>query len=190
MPVSRTANKRAPFKPASGLMGGKTPRAAGLPHAGRVGAARGDVAGMAAQSRRLAGKIPIHPVALCGDRAPACRARARASDRGRRGDGAARDQHARAADARISMPVSFHHWPTDRGWTRDSGPIFVRNAAGKVGHYTLALQRMGEVRRLASRRQDSRPRGEAAGLSGSGNQLSKTGTVRSTGWCWKAGRLM
>lgn len=22
--------------------------------------------------------------------------------------------------------VSFHRWPTDRGWTRDSGPIFVR----------------------------------------------------------------
>ncbi len=28
--------------------------------------------------------------------------------------------------------VSFHQWPTDRGWTRDSGPIFVRNAAGQV----------------------------------------------------------
>jgi agmatine deiminase len=29
--------------------------------------------------------------------------------------------------------VSFHLWPTDRGWTRDSGPIFVRNAQGRVG---------------------------------------------------------
>ena len=29
--------------------------------------------------------------------------------------------------------VSFHQWPTDRSWTRDSGPIFVRNAEGKVG---------------------------------------------------------
>jgi agmatine deiminase len=28
--------------------------------------------------------------------------------------------------------VSFHQWPTDRVWTRDSGPIFVRNAEGKV----------------------------------------------------------
>lgn len=28
--------------------------------------------------------------------------------------------------------VSFHQWPTDRGWTRDSGPIFVRNASGQV----------------------------------------------------------
>lgn len=28
--------------------------------------------------------------------------------------------------------VTFHTWPTDRGWTRDSGPIFVRNAAGGI----------------------------------------------------------
>jgi agmatine deiminase len=29
--------------------------------------------------------------------------------------------------------VSFHAWPTDRVWTRDSGPIFVRNAQGQTG---------------------------------------------------------
>ena len=29
--------------------------------------------------------------------------------------------------------VSFHVWPTDRGWTRDSGPIFVRNSEGRIG---------------------------------------------------------
>ncbi|HEV2326538.1 MAG TPA: agmatine deiminase family protein [Terracidiphilus sp.] len=28
--------------------------------------------------------------------------------------------------------VRFHQWPTDRGWTRDSGPIFVRNAQGQI----------------------------------------------------------
>ena len=28
--------------------------------------------------------------------------------------------------------VSFHRWPTDRVWTRDSGPIFVRNVEGRV----------------------------------------------------------
>ena len=28
--------------------------------------------------------------------------------------------------------ISFHQWPTDRVWTRDSGPIFIRNAQGKV----------------------------------------------------------
>jgi agmatine deiminase len=29
--------------------------------------------------------------------------------------------------------VLFHRWLTDRGWMRDSGPIFVRNAEGRVG---------------------------------------------------------
>jgi len=29
--------------------------------------------------------------------------------------------------------VSFHQWPTNRVWTRDSGPIFVRDGAGRVG---------------------------------------------------------
>jgi agmatine deiminase len=29
--------------------------------------------------------------------------------------------------------VLFHRWITDRGWMRDSGPIFVRDAAGRVG---------------------------------------------------------
>ncbi len=28
--------------------------------------------------------------------------------------------------------VRFHQWPTDRVWTRDSGPIFIRNAEGQV----------------------------------------------------------
>jgi agmatine deiminase len=28
--------------------------------------------------------------------------------------------------------VSFHKWATDRGWMRDSGPIFVKDGAGKI----------------------------------------------------------
>ena len=28
--------------------------------------------------------------------------------------------------------VHFHHWPTDRVWLRDSGPIFVKNLAGDL----------------------------------------------------------
>jgi agmatine deiminase len=35
------------------------------------------------------------------------------------------------AGARLDQVV-FRAWPTDRGWTRDSGPIFVRNPAGRV----------------------------------------------------------
>ena len=58
----------------------------GLPHARRVGAARGDLACVAAQSRGLAGQVSDDSVALCGDRAPARGARARASAcRGREG---------------------------------------------------------------------------------------------------------
>ena len=29
--------------------------------------------------------------------------------------------------------VSFHKWRTDRGWMRDSGPIFIRDSKGRVG---------------------------------------------------------
>ncbi len=28
--------------------------------------------------------------------------------------------------------VIFHQWPTNRVWTRDSGPIFIRNAEGRI----------------------------------------------------------
>ncbi len=35
------------------------------------------------------------------------------------------------AGANLSQ-VSFHRWPTDRSWVRDTGPIFVRDAEGKV----------------------------------------------------------
>jgi len=28
--------------------------------------------------------------------------------------------------------VSFHRWPTNRSWTRDTGPIFIRNREGRV----------------------------------------------------------
>ncbi len=35
------------------------------------------------------------------------------------------------AGANLSQ-VDFHRWPTDRGWLRDSGPIFLRNARGQL----------------------------------------------------------
>jgi len=37
----------------------------------------------------------------------------------------------RRASANLDQ-VSFHQWPTDRVWMRDSGPIFVRNGEGQV----------------------------------------------------------
>jgi agmatine deiminase len=43
--------------------------------------------------------------------------------------GAAHEQLARSVLARAGVPlrqVRFHRWPTNRGWTRDCGPIFVR----------------------------------------------------------------
>jgi agmatine deiminase len=47
-------------------------------------------------------------------------------------DDAAAEQRARGVLKRAGANqarVHFHQWPTNRVWTRDSGPIFVRNAA-------------------------------------------------------------
>jgi agmatine deiminase len=32
----------------------------------------------------------------------------------------------------LEARIGFHRWPTNRGWLRDSGPIFVKNRAGDV----------------------------------------------------------
>jgi len=32
----------------------------------------------------------------------------------------------------LDARIAFHHWPSNRGWLRDSGPIFVKNKAGSV----------------------------------------------------------
>ncbi len=32
----------------------------------------------------------------------------------------------------LANRIVFHRWPTNRGWLRDSGPIFVRDKAGRV----------------------------------------------------------
>jgi agmatine deiminase len=51
-------------------------------------------------------------------------------------ESAAAEKHVRSmlkrADADLGK-VDFHQWTTDRGWTRDSGPIFVRDGAGRLG---------------------------------------------------------
>lgn len=45
---------------------------------------------------------------------------------------AAAARHARKLLGHAHVPwpnIKFHHWPTNRGWLRDSGPIFVRSHA-------------------------------------------------------------
>jgi agmatine deiminase len=44
----------------------------------------------------------------------------------------------RRAGAQLDR-VSFHPWPTDRSWTRDSGPIFVRKDGVRNGEGRVAL---------------------------------------------------
>ncbi len=41
--------------------------------------------------------------------------------------------------AKLPANLRFHRWPTNRGWTRDSGPIFVRNEKRQSGDYKLAF---------------------------------------------------
>ncbi len=50
-------------------------------------------------------------------------------------DDAAAGERARSMLRRSGVPlapVHFHRWPTNRVWTRDSGPIFLTNSAGEV----------------------------------------------------------
>jgi agmatine deiminase len=101
-----------------------TSRCPGISHAGRVGTARIDLAGLAAFSRRLAGKFEPIPWVyaeivrnlarhervdlICNDARSEARARAVLEIAGA-----------------LSDNIFFHHWRTDRVWTRDSGCIFL-----------------------------------------------------------------
>jgi agmatine deiminase len=64
--------------------------------------------------------------------------------------------------------VSFHAWPTDRGWTRDSGPIFVRNAEGRVA---LTNWRFNAWAKYSDWRLDDKLPGHAAKLLGMSSWL-------------------
>jgi hypothetical protein len=161
MPVRKDAKTRIPSKPASGLMGWKTPRTLGYvmpaewePHEATWLAwphNREDWPGKFAAIpwlyaeivRLLAAHERVHLIV----------------------ENAAMEKRVVSMLERAGADldrVSFHRWPTDRGWTRDSGPIFVRKAKGEVA----VTNWRGQVRRLASGRQAARPRGEAARIAG------------------------
>ena len=74
--------------------------------------------------------------------------------------------------------VEFFRCPTDRVWTRDYGPIFVANARGEVGDHRLALQRLGQVRQLASGRRGAR---RSLGEASEAAAVSKPGMVLEGG---------
>jgi len=59
--------------------------------------------------------------------------------------------------------VTFHQWPTNRGWTRDSGPIFVRNPEGRVG---LTNWRFNAWAKYSDWQFDDQVPGRIAGLLG------------------------
>ena len=59
--------------------------------------------------------------------------------------------------------VSFHLWPTNRSWTRDSGPIFVRNAEGRVG---ITNWRFNAWAKYSNWQLDDQVPGRVAGLLG------------------------
>jgi agmatine deiminase len=59
--------------------------------------------------------------------------------------------------------ASFHQWPTNRVWTRDSGPIFVRNAEGKVA---LTNWRFNAWAKYSDWQLDDQVPGRVAGLLG------------------------
>ena len=109
----------------------QTPARIGLPHARRVGASRGHLACLAAQSEDWPGKFQAIPwlyaeiVRLLAVREHVhILVNTKAASAGPR---------AILARAGVNLDqVSFHVWPTDRVWTRDSGPIFVRKADGQV----------------------------------------------------------
>ena len=59
--------------------------------------------------------------------------------------------------------VSFHLWLTNRSWTRDSGPIFVRNPEGRVG---ITNWRFNAWAKYSDWQLDDQVPGRMAGLLG------------------------
>ena len=157
-----------------------TPSKAALPHARRVGAARSHLARLAARRERLARKVRAGPLGLRRDRAAPGRVervRILVEDP----DAAEEARGKLAKSGARSGRVDLVECRTDRSWTRDYCPIFVKDAQGRTLDHRLALQRLGEVRQLAGGRR-------GAGFGRAASRNSKRAAVHGTGrgWCSKA----
>ena len=83
--------------------------------------------------------------------------------------------------------VDFHLWPTDRVWTRDSGPIFVRDGQGKVA---ITNWRFNAWAKYDDWHKDDEVPGRVAQLLGLPQwqpTIEVDGETRP--WCSKADRL-
>ena len=118
---------------------------------------------LAPQPRRLARKVPANPLGFRRDRPPSLPRRARPHPGQRSRRPAPRHLHPSRGVANLARP-HFHHWPTDRVWLRDSGPIFVKIAEGSAKscrqprNHQLEVQRLGEVLQVPPRRSAPPPR--------------------------------
>ena len=69
--------------------------------------------------------------------------------------------------------VDFFRIPTDRGWMRDSGPICVEKLLRRSRLHPLALQRLGQVRRITKKTPSSSPKQTKNSSAASGSQSTK-----------------
>jgi agmatine deiminase len=80
----------------------------------------------------------------------------------------AREERARRVLERVGADaarVEFFRFPTDRGWTRDFGPIFVRRG-GKAPEVAIARFRFNAWAKYPDWRKDDRVPGRAAAALG------------------------
>src|SRR5262245_17507875 len=99
--------------------------------AGRVGASRSHLDRLAASQTRLARKIRADSLGLCRDRSTLAPFRARVHPR--EGWANAETGSMGTFQGKVDFKqIDFIQLPTDRVWTRDSGPIFLTNDRGKI----------------------------------------------------------
>ena len=157
-----------------------------LPHARRVGAARGDLDRLAARAARLAGQArrrsPGSTARWCATWRVGERVRILVVDRRRR---EARARGAPARRRRSRARASSSAAPTDRSWTRDYCPLFVTNRAGEVAVTNWRFNGWAKYAEPQARRRGQRPHRRAATSCASGSRPRRSASA-SRASCWKA----